>query len=41
MNKVEWLIRQDERRECEEEKQQAIARLLEEQKQALEKAEQD
>lgn len=38
MNKVEWLIRQDERRKCEEEKQQALARLLDEQKRALEKA---
>ena len=26
MNKVEWLIRQDERRECEAEKQQALAK---------------
>ena len=25
MNKVEWLIRQEERRECEEEKKQALA----------------
>ena len=41
MNKVEWLIRQDERRECEEEKQQALARLLEEQKRMLAKVETD
>lgn len=41
MNKVEWLIRQDERRECEEEQKQVIARLLEEQRRVLEKAEKD